>query len=65
MTVIAAVNPLVAALESRDDNFTWVCLQREQGERGKSAWRIPLGKLAGEGSLAECSLGTSFHVFSL
>ena len=26
MTVIAAVNPLVAALESRDDNFTWVSL---------------------------------------
>lgn len=60
MTVIAAVNLLVAALKSRDDNFTWVSLRRERDERGKPVQRIALGKLAGEGLLAECSVGTSF-----
>lgn len=65
MTVIAAVNPLVAALKSRDDNFAGFSLRWEQDERGKPVRRIALGKLVGDGSLAEGSLGTSFHIFSL
>lgn len=60
MTVIAAVNLLMAALKSRDDNFTWVSLRWERDERGKPVQRIALGRLAGEGLLAECSVGTSF-----